>query len=438
MIDQIFDKIAVQLEYNGEMGSGVLLRIGTEDYSYLMSAGHCIFHDSIESNIEYQKVTIFRQINGNIQDYSINLISHIYCKESDLIVFKTEYIRDIPICMIANIERNDHIHIVGFPNALKGSQNKFKRYDLMGNLNMSPNDYHMQIDCNRSLSTLENTPYDNIAGYSGSGIYSIEHEELFLCGIVIELGNSSGVFDYVVGSKFCEVQANLQEKGWCLLNSLETCSFDAYRNKIGEYVDNALFAVCTSQMSEIRDNVTPKMIIEHCGKKLIWPYSERQLGRERIWESWLLYLMFRCIENKENLKEDNYYWICREYNSRKVKLIYSSKDNKLPEFLMDYCQNSFLDINENDFIIITTDKIPTQKYLNTEKITKIVTNVSSAICTNNEILIDVVEQIKNISIIHIRKILDELQEVIDNSEDDSPIALRDKLCVRIGELWNEY
>lgn len=438
MIEQMFDRIAVQLKYKEERGSGVLLKVETEEYSYLLSAGHCIFKDSKEEDIEYEKVKVFRQINGNIETYNIKLLSYIYCEKSDLVIFKTEYIEDIPFFMIANVERNNPIHIIGFPNALSSEQSKFKRYDLTGKLNMYPDKYHLQIDCDRNLSTIESVPYDNVAGYSGSGIYSIENDEVFLCGIIIELGSSNGAFDYIIGSKFCEIQVKLQKKGWILLNSIETCSFDPYRNKIGKYVDNVLFSICNAEMGGIRKNVNPNMIINHCGRKLIWPYSESKLEKKKIWESWLLYLMFRSLENKSNLENENFYWISRQEKGRKVKLIYSSKDNKLPDFLMDYCEKSFLDINKNDFIIVTTNEIPTQKYLKTEKIKKIVTNVGSAICANNEILIDVAEQVKNISIMHIRKIMDELQELIDSSDEDNIMEIRNKLCVRIGELWDEY
>ena len=75
-------------------------------------------------------------------------------------------------------------------------------------------------------------------------------------------------------------------------------------------------------MQNVRNNVLPIDIINKCGEKLVWPYSTTKLHNKNIWEGWLLYLIIRSIENKDNMKDDKFYVL----NSidRKVKLIYCS------------------------------------------------------------------------------------------------------------------
>ena len=88
-------------------------------------------------------------------------------------------------------------------------------------------------------------------------------------------------------------------------------------------------------------------------------------------------------------------------------------------------------------MIIKTDITPAAKKLSSKKIDKIVADISSAISTENHIYIDTVESnIRQISIIHISALVDEMTNFIEQEEnEDSKIEeLEKKLGERIMEV----
>jgi hypothetical protein len=194
-------------------------------------------------------------------------------------------------------------------------------------------------------------------------------------------------------------------------------------------------------MPSIREYVAPYDILKRCGKKLVWPYSTSNLQCKEVWEGWLLYLIFRSIENKENLKNENYYIVNDGNGVRKVKLIYVTNKTKLSDFLKDYLQNAYRDIHEGDFLIIKTNQLPATKILPSTYIDKIVTDISNVICVEQEIRIDDVKSnVKRISLIHIRKLVDELDDVREASANEGidSIELERRLGKRIGEMLHEF
>lgn len=193
--------------------------------------------------------------------------------------------------------------------------------------------------------------------------------------------------------------------------------------------------VCSAQIPEIIKNVSPNNIIDHCGNKVVWPYSDKNMLRKEVWEAWLLYLIIRCIENRENMKDENYYIFKGEDGDRRVKIFYSTKHTKLPDFLKDYLQNAYRDVKNGEMLIVKTDKIPTRKVLSSSSIDSIVANISKAVCVKEHLYIDDVESnMQHISLMHIRALVDEMANYVEENENLSGRELERKLSGKIMEV----
>ena len=135
------------------------------------------------------------------------------------------------------------------------------------------------------------------------------------------------------------------------------------------------------------------------------------------------------------MKNENYYLFKGEDGDRKVKMFYSTKHTKLPDFLKDYLQNAFRDVKNGEMLIVKTDKIPTRKVLTSSSIDSIVANISKAVCVIEHLYIDDVESnMQHISLMHIRALVDEMANYVDENENLSGKELERKLSGKIMEV----
>lgn len=440
MIDEFYDQIVIKTEYKNINGSGVLLQTEDMSNSYLVTAWHCINQDEVEV-VDLSLLKISRQVNGTMQQLTINPQDILVVSQNDLVVIKLEYITDIPICRTINVTVGDEVFITGFPRAMENPQSRIKRYPLDATIVSLPGENIIEINSNRTITTYSKTAKDIMSSFSGSGIFKKIEDEIFLCGFITELSSPDGAFEAILGSSRDCIQRKLVENKWEPLCDIEVCSFKLFQKSVIEIFEEPMNRICSVHMPNIKSFVVPNDIIKHCGKKLVWPYSDKNLQCKEIWEGWLLYLIFRSIEDQENLKNEKYYIVNNKNGNRKIKLIYVTNKTKLSDFLKDYLQNAYRDINEGDFLVIKTKKDPATVILQSSQIDKVITDISNVICIQQEMRIDEVKSnIKKISLIHIRKMIDELNNVLEENVDIGieENELERRLGNRIGEILHEF
>ncbi|WHH58829.1 ABC-three component system protein [Petroclostridium sp. X23] len=438
MIDEFYDQVVVKTVYKGNhIGSGVLLQTENRSYSYLITAWHCM---NKEETIDLNSLTLFKQVSGNMHKLTVMPQDTLVISQNDIVVIKLDYISDIPMYRTTAIAVGDMVFISGFPRAMDNPQSIIKRYPLDAKIVSLPGENIIELSSERPMDTFTQNAKDIMSNYSGSGIFKKVEDEVFLCGIITDLGSPDGAFGAICGvSRDC-IQEKLVEKDWEPLCDIEVCSFNLFKESVIEIFEEPMNRICSLQMPKIRNNVRPYDIKNRCGIKLVWPYSETNLNCKDIWEGWLLYLIFRSIENQENLKNESYYIVNNENGDRKVKLIYVTNKTKLSDFLKDYLQNAYRDINKGDFLIIKTKKDPATKMLQSSQIDKVVTDISNVICVEQEIRIDDVKSnVKKLSLIHIRKMVDELNLVLEENavEGIDEREIERRLGQRIGEMLHE-
>ncbi len=302
---------------------------------------------------------------------------------------------------------------------------------------MNSNDSIIQVNSERNFETYLSDAKGNMSGYSGCGIF-VESEEIsYLCGIITELGSPDGIFSFVNGISIVDIDDVLYREKKIHLPNVKWSSFEKFVKATLKIFEEPLANICSVQIPEITKNVTPSSILEHCGNKIVWPYSNKAIQKQGVWEEWLLYLIIRCIESRENIKNEGFYVIKNKEKNRKVKVLYATNHTKLPDFLKDYLENAYQDISAGQIMIIKTDTTPAAKKLSSKKIDKIVADISSAISTENHIYIDTVESnIRQMSIIHISALVDEMINFIEQEENEELKGkeLEKKLGERIAEV----
>ena len=434
MVTDFYDKVVVKIKYGGFDGSGVLIPDVRANSTYLISAWHCFGKDL---EIDYSKIQTFRQEENVVTRIFLEFKDKVIIEEKDIIVFELDYLEDIPSYQIICPEVKEKVSFVGFPNGLSREECKTSRYIIRGNINECPNASIVQVNSERNFETYFSDAKKNMAGYSGCGIFVESEENIYLCGIITELGSEEGLFSFVNGISIVDIDSVIYQAKKRHLPDIKWFSFSKYSKSTLNIFEEPLANVCSVQLPQIIEQVTPNDIIEHCGNKIVWPYSDRTIHKQEVWEEWLLYLIIRCIENKENIKNEDFYVIKNKDSNRKVKVLYATKHTKLPEFLKDYLENAYQDISTGQVMIVKTDTTPAFKRIASKKIDEIVTDISDAIGTENNLYIDVVQSnIGKISVIHISALVDEMTRFVheEGNEDLKGRELEEKLGERITEV----
>ncbi len=434
MLTNYYDKIVVKIEYGEYYGSGVLISDVEDKSSFLISARHCF---GKQTEISYQEISIFQQEESVLKKISLHFQDIIILEQEDIVIFEIDYLENIPQYQIVCPKSREKVVFAGFPNGLNGKGGMVSRYKIGGEVNELPNSSIIQVNSDRSFETYFSDAKKNMSGYSGSGIFVEDETTLYLCGIVTQLGSEEGVFSFVNGISIITIDSALYQAKKKHLPNIEWCSFGKFVESTLKIFEEPLANICSVQIPEIMNNVTPSKILAHCGNKIVWPYSDKSLHRQEVWEEWLLYLIIRCIENYDNIKNEDFYVIKKNNRDRKVKVLYATRHIRLPDFLKDYLENAYQDISIGQVMIIKTDTTPATKTLSSKKIEKIVSDISSAISTENHLYIDTVESnIRQISIIHISALIDEMVEFVEQEENEElrGIELEKKLGVRIKEV----
>ena len=434
MTANFYDKVIVKINYKNSFGSGVLISDMKKNNSYLISAWHCF---KGEWDIDFRGIEIFRQEENNLKQISLNFKDKIIDQKNDIIIFEIEYIEDIPQYQIINAEIKDKVTVVGFPYGLSSDECMTHRYIIRGEINDIPKESIVQVNSNRSFETYLNDAKENMSGYSGCGIFVESEKTPYLCGIIIQLGSEEGIFAFVNGISIVAVDNILYEEKETHLPNAKWSSFKNFIDSTLEIFEEPLANICSVQIPEIIENVTPSSILEHCGNKIVWPYSNKSILKQTVWEEWLLYLIIRCIESRDNVKNEGFYVIKNKEKNRKVKVLYATNHTKLPDFLKDYLDKAYQDISPWQIMIIKTDTTPASKRISSIKMSKIVSDISNAISIDNHVYIDSVENsIRQMSIIHISALVDEMINFVEQEENEGlrGKALEKKLGERIVEV----
>lgn len=437
-IEEWFEQHCVKITYDGKNGSGVLIPMGNKEV-FCITAGHCI--NNVEQ-IEIEKLSIKRELMSKMQEFTYSYIDNLIIKELDIAIIKLECKEFLSKVMIKEFILGVDVKNVGFPEYLEINDNQLKRNDMSGKVNKVTTDDKIIVECNIPNFTYDNSADDLIPGMSGEGIFMVDRGTVYLGGIITDFYAKSGAFNSLLGITVSRINNELVKKNWKSLNPYDYSDFKSFDADV-KLFDKPMETVCRKKKQHIYENIIPKNIVEHCGRKLIWPYGMPDINDRKLWSIWLLYLILRCIEDENNIREGRFYYIEGERGKRKIKLIYATNKTKLDTFLKDFIIRAEEEnIEDGELILVETCSFaPCTLYLAPERVKEIVSDIGDDDLENNQLLIDSVKDAtKGISIMHISNLINDIRSLIerkcnDHMEEKEVIEM---VRERLHEVLYEY
>ncbi|MBO6585324.1 MAG: NACHT domain-containing protein [Gracilimonas sp.] len=160
---------------NGK-GTGVLFKVDHSDQSYLLTAKHCLLGASLSEALDINDVQLTTFDHSTL---SLNETCEIYYPDDlDIALIKLYAQPEIPALGLQLI----NTHYFNGKCSFKGYPKAYNNIEQIGlNAEYSENNI---LTVNTPLSTFESDPLYNVKGFSGSGVFCHDGENVYLSGIV--------------------------------------------------------------------------------------------------------------------------------------------------------------------------------------------------------------------------------------------------------------
>lgn len=312
-LSETYHQVAVKVND----GSGCLFQPVSSEYTYVLTAKHCIVPEKIncnrakciiddcEINECKDKITkpIVISVWNNIMDKNeLKEIARVSIGEcfffpqdniiSDVAVILINRIDKVPkITIYDGISRNENVTICGFPLVAKERPEPVIK-DFIVTQTMGKSNFI--INYNSATFSFNKSSYNNMSGFSGSGTFIESNDKLFLTGIYTELNDPQGVHGY----RCFHVDKLNKILEWHNLPKLipqSLTSFEFYITDALEKNRSEVRELLYSFSSNIISNFTPLEIISKYAKHLFLPFDdcfENNSMNGTLWKNWLIYLTF--------------------------------------------------------------------------------------------------------------------------------------------------
>ncbi|WP_223546829.1 ABC-three component system protein [Priestia aryabhattai] len=432
-----YKELAVEVNCGEFRGSGCMFQPFTNDYSYVITARHCL-EGTDETPQTFKKTDI--EIVSHSRGSKIIVIDYYFHKKYDLVVIKTEYVEGIPGTLITVPKENKDVGLYGYPNILSADDTaQLGQYLECKTYFNYPQKNLIEFRAIPDVSNLINSVNSTLRGFSGSGIYLESNDNLFLMGVFTQLKEEDGAFDALLGYDISAINEILLENQLQLLIPGELLNFEKYIDTAFESNEGYIKSVLKMNTKPLLDLV-PNDIVKSFNEKLYIPYNsfiEEELLNHRLWEGWVSLLTYYYMDtstlpNKEDFK------LVRSnvaYNHN-IKM-YFTGNKRISACIMDLFVNNYDDLEINDVIVINTkNSNPGTKSFNKDKTKRILHRIDYADkekLFEKGIDIDEPETLKDVEFIHI----DLFQDIFsEHDEIDKRSILEEKLKESIKEVFN--
>ncbi|TLS82396.1 trypsin-like peptidase domain-containing protein [Photobacterium damselae subsp. damselae] len=204
-------------------GSGVIICPFTDEYSYIFTAKHVI------SEIDIEDIHI-ESVNG----LDIRVLDKLEHDDIDLAILKISKVAEGVHFYESNYENfSQNLKLYGYPQQ---NRHQEKVIDQLGSYNCEPHD----IGDEKYIFLLNGiAPIDDVEGFSGGGIFSIDRETGSFSILAVEVGmttpeSSNSQVDAIKIDRYIEI---LNKNNWQLVIPSYLRNFEMYKSIIFEDVD---------------------------------------------------------------------------------------------------------------------------------------------------------------------------------------------------------
>lgn len=432
-ICDFYEIVAVKVECNGNIGSGCLYQPNIKDYSYVLTAKHCLTGKDNEEKkftIADIVITTSKEIEAH---QKINPIDYIIHKNMDLAIIIIDFVPDLPKYIIASPILGSDVRLNGFPSFMKGSRKSIT--NTVHECSQGKPLFEIVVK-NNQIINYGNSESALVEGFSGSGVFMEKEGHPYLVGVFPRFTAEEGAYQSLTVIKVEEYNNILKDRNKAQL-------IPSYLSSFKEYIIPAFearsenIAMILNDKAEGLEKITPMMIKELLNEKMILPYGEVDLNNRDMWIGWITLLVYLNIESKES----DFSLMCTRSQGgkkQKIRMFYSYTDKRLADLykVILHDKTVYNDIGPNDCIVINHEGSAGEILrLSKEKMSKIVTDigVSKLKYMHKVPRIDQPTITKDISLVHVDSFKEKFRA---HAEIEDFVELEENLRSSIKEVLN--
>lgn len=432
-----YQELAVRIHCIQSKGSGCLFQPATTEYSYVITAKHCLEGtDEIPQTFEKTDIEIFTYNSGT----KLTVLDYYLHREHDLAVIKVEYIDEIPGTLITIPRDSKTVGLYGFPDILDVADTAEIGHHLKCTINFIYRDQNLiEFTPNSDVSNLIDSINKTLVGFSGSGIYYESNSNLYLIGIFTQLKEENGAFNGLWGYDISSINQILIDNQLPLLIPEGLLNFQRYIDTAFESNEGIIKPVLKSNARPLLD-LKPYDIVNSHKERLYLPYNsfiEEELLNPKLWEGWVSLLTYYYMDTSNLPNKENFELIRRSVNYNHNIRMYFTSHKQISTCIMELLVHSYDELDINDVIVINTkDSNPGTKSFNKNKTKRVLRQIDRGDkekLIEKGIDIDDPEKLKDVEFIHIDLFKDKFS-IYDEIEKRS--ELEEKLKESIKEVFN--
>ncbi|NOU94896.1 hypothetical protein GC093_16945 [Paenibacillus sp. LMG 31456] len=405
-------------------GSGCLFQPDTEEYTYVLTAKHCLKHVILEDGtIDASRIKVQRYFDQTIE------VKECFAHDDlDIAVIIVALVPDIPHTFIIKPHYKGQVNVYGYPERLKNNSTDY-RHKIECTINdILPEMY--ELTTNQHQMTYDNGIPNNIVGLSGSGVYTEVDNNILLGGIFSKLKTSDGAYSAFLVTDASRINEILVEKQLPLLIPKCLMNFVEYIKKAFNQHDRSIQRVLSKKAGQL-NNISPKAMLEKFNNKLFIPYTEIEkvdILNENIWSGWVSLLTYLYIESGQYIDLTNLLTREKEDVVQKIKFYFSEPTKRLEDIVGLLLNTTvYEDLNSNDCIIVNSNDKVGNLELKNERIKKILRHVGQSF--EDEMMINYSDFTKKISCIHIDSFSRKFYDSIETESDDPDLEEKLRNCI---------
>ena len=410
-------------------GSGCIFQPDTTEYTYVLTVKHNLVKEG-KSICVPDEIIIKR---FNLDGDKIKIRDVYIHANIDIALLVVEYLGNENYTLsYTNPKRYEKVRVFGYPEYLKTQPIHTTSIICSSDLEHDPS-VSFEIITDDTMHTFNRGAQQNIVGFSGSGIFFENGEQLILKGIFPRLIDPEGAHNKVNGiyiSCFDEIIKNNN-----LLELIPSCltSFEFHRDKAFDTINPAIMNCVSDHIKNILDSgITPKSVSGEFKGELCMPYDmnyQNKITNPKLWKSWLELLVYLDISTDNPDYSFNVF--CRN-----IKLYHSENYHIMDQFVGVFLQDQELisKIKNNDIIAYSSENTPAgSKYLEKGRINKIVSNIYKQRSIDPRIKIDDPSKMKTFSCIHIEHFADKIAGI---DSELLPLEIKEIIKTEIKNIFN--
>ncbi|WP_433948073.1 ABC-three component system protein [Bacillus tropicus] len=396
-------------------GSGLIYHYGDNENKYILTAHHCLTKDKGKrafSEAEHQKIEVYDIRGEKLEILKIFSPSDL----TDIAVITVKSSNDYPSVAIKTPEPHKKYIFSGFPEYLDGNDDEVESLD--GKIS-GVNCKDITLTNEGSLNDYQGDSKENTMGFSGSGIYELENNQVCLIGILVSL-KAEGQHGKLKGISIDIVDQFIKEEGLIGLTPALLKDFDRYYPLLEKDIGEKYNLILNKYKIEL-SAFTPEKIYTGLKQKLHIPFnSSPDILNRDLWEGWLNILFIVALwrdKDKTKIPIEKYIKIDIEEGSGNKFYFTQSKNlgNVISEIFDTQGQVVYEEIEEGDLVFINSEAFLGDKILRAEDFKLIVPNIECIDQYGYQKGIKDISNpnnIKEFSIIHLGHLKDAIQNTL--------------------------